>query len=207
MAEAKVYSIEGKETGSVKLAPSVFEAEISLVCIREVLNQYQANQRAGTACAKSRHFVRGGGAKPWRQKGTGRARAGSNRSPLWRGGAVLFGPSPRDYETKVNRKKRRRAFISALSSYAGESRVFVLEKAELSQPRTRDFSSMIKNMDIEGKILFIMDTFESNFILSGRNIPNVSIISVDNINIYDLVNHDNIVLTRNALKKVEETLG
>jgi len=207
MPEAKVYNMEGKETGSIALASGVFDVEINMNCVRETLNQYLIRQRRGTASTKTRGEVSGGGAKPWRQKGTGRARAGSNRSPIWRGGAIVFGPIPHDYDCKVNKQKRQKAFTSALTSFARENRVFVLDDFEFAKPQTKAAVSLLKNMGTEGNALIVTAKPESNFFLSCRNLPNVSVITIENINIYDLLNHDNFMITRSALKQLEEMLS
>jgi len=207
MPEAKVFTMEGKESGTVSLAPSLFDVEINLNCLRESLHQYLANQRLGTACAKTRHFVSGGGHKPWRQKGTGRARAGSNRSPLWRGGAVLFGPLPRSYHKKINKKKRRIALCSALTTFAREGRVFILQDFQLEKPKAKTVVSLLKGVGAEGKSLIIAEKPERNFYLSCRNLPDVTILPTENMSIYDLLDHDNLILTQTALKKLEELMG
>lgn len=207
MTTVKIYSGEGKESGETTLNPSLFDAPINLNCVRESLGQYMANQRLGTACTKTRHDVRGGGAKPWRQKGTGRARVGSNRSPLWRGGAVLFGPLPRSYNYKVNKKKRRIALRSALSGLAQDNSIYILEDVKYPQPQTKSVVALMDEMGIQGMTLIILGEMDENFLLSCRNIPFVTIIRVENINIYDLLNNDNLILTQSALKKLEEIMG
>ena len=205
MPEAKVYTIDGKESGNVSLVPGIFDVEVNLNCVRETLNQYQANQRIGCASTKTRSEVRGGGTKPWRQKGTGRARAGSIRSPLWVGGGVTFGPLPHGYRARVNKKKKRKAYKSAFTSFARENRVFILETAEFKEPSAKTLAQLLKSMGVEGKTLIILDKPEKNFYLSSRNIPHVEVAASENINIFDLVNNDNLVLTRTALKKLEES--
>lgn len=207
MAEVKLFTAEGSESGKVDLPDSIFDTEINLNCVREVLTQYQVRQRRGTACAKTRGNVRGGGAKPWRQKGTGRARAGSIRSPLWKGGGVTFGPLPRPYDPKVNRKKKQKAITSALTSFARENSLFVVEGIEFSEPKTRKAVELINNLGIEGKVLFIVDKTQPNFYLSCRNLPYVDVVNVENISIYELVNHDSLVMTREALNKMKEYWG
>jgi large subunit ribosomal protein L4 len=207
MPEAKVFTIEGKESGKVSLAPALFDVEINLNCIRESLNQYLANQRQGTACAKTRHYVSGGGKKPWRQKGTGRARAGSNRSPLWRGGAVTFGPLPRSYNAKINKKKRQKALCSALTNFAQEGRVFILQDTEFTRPKSQKVIALLKELGVEGKSLIIAEKPERNFYLSCRNLPFVTLLPTENICIYDLLDNDNLVVTQTALKKLEEIMG
>jgi len=189
------------------LTPSLFEGEINMNCVREALNQYLLRQRRGTANTKTRGEASGGGAKPWRQKGTGRARAGSNRSPLWRGGAVTFGPVPHDYDCKVNKQKRRKAFISALTSFAQNNKVFIIEDFEYEKPKTKDALILLKSLGAYGDTLIVLNKTERNFYLSCRNLPHVSVILAENINIYDLLNHDNIVITKTALKKMEEMLA
>ena len=207
MPEAKVYNKEGKESGSVALSPALFDGEINLNCVRETLHQYLIRQRRGTASTKTRGEVSGGGAKPWRQKGTGRARAGSNRSPLWQGGAVIFGPVPHDYDCKVNKQKRQKAFTSVLTSFARDNKVFVLEEFEFAKPRTKEAVAFLQNIGAEGDILIVIGKPDRNFFLACRNLPNVSIIPADNINIYDLLNHDSLVVSRTALTRLEEMLA
>jgi len=207
MPEVKVYNKDGKEAGNIPLTPSLFEGEINMNCVREALNQYLLRQRRGTANTKTRGEASGGGAKPWRQKGTGRARAGSNRSPLWRGGAVTFGPAPHDYDCKVNKQKRRKAFISALTSFAQNNKVIIIEDFEYEKPKTKDALILLKSLGASGDTLIVLNKTERNFYLSCRNLPQVSVILAENINIYDLLNHDNLVITKTALKKMEEMLA
>jgi len=207
MTKVKVYTGEGKEAGKTALATSLFDVEINMDCIREALNLYRATQRMGTASTKTRSLVRGGGAKPWRQKGTGRARAGSNRSPIWRGGGVTFGPRPRSYDFKVNKKKRRIALKSALTGFSRENRVYILQDVEFSEPKTKAIVSLLDTLEIEGSSLIMLGKPDFNFILSCRNLPYVTAIRAENLNIYDLLNHDNLILTQSALKKLEEMIG
>lgn len=207
MSNVKIYSGEGKESGTTTLNPVLFDAPINMNCVRENLSQYMANQRPGTACTKTRHDVKGGGAKPWRQKGTGRARAGSNRSPLWKGGAVIFGPLPRSYNLKINKKKRRIALCSALSSLAQENRIYIIEDIKYTKPQTKSVVKLLDEIGILGMSLIIMGEVDDNFLLSCRNIPYLTVIRVENINIYDLLNNDNLILTQSALKKLEEIMG
>ncbi len=207
MPTVKVFTSQGKDAGSLELAPGVFGADINLNCVREALNQYRSAQRRGTASTKTRHYASGGGAKPWRQKGTGRARAGSNRSPIWRGGAVVFGPLPRSYSFKVNKKKRHKAFCSVLTSFAREGKLFVLDDIVYEKPRTREVKSLLENLGIEGKTLIILGKTDKAFFLSCRNIPYVSVLLVDNVNIYALLDNDNLIITRQAVERLEANLG
>ncbi|MBN1903237.1 50S ribosomal protein L4 [Candidatus Sumerlaeota bacterium] len=207
MTKVTIYTGEGKESSSTELNPALFEAPINLNCVRESLSHFMSNQRLGTACAKTRREVRGGGAKPWRQKGTGRARAGSNRSPLWKGGAVLFGPLPRDYHVKINRKKQRIALCSALTSLAQGNKVYVLEDVKYPKPQTKAVISLLDEMGIREMTLMVLGEVNDNFLLSCRNIPYLTVIRVENINIYDLINNDSLILTQSALKKLEEIMG
>jgi len=207
MAEAKVFSLEGNESGQMPLAASLFDSEINMSCVREVLHQYQTRSRQGNASTRNRSKISGGGAKPFRQKGTGRARAGSNRSPLWRGGAVTFGPQPRSYDARVNKKKKRKAYQSVFTSFARENRVFILEDGEYSEPKSRSIAKLLEKMGIKGKTLIVMGGRDKNFFLSCRNIPFVTVISAENMNIYDLLNNENLVVTQNAMKKLEEYMG
>jgi large subunit ribosomal protein L4 len=207
MTTVKIYSGEGKESGTATLNPALFDATINLNCVRESLSQYMTNQRLGTACAKTRHEVKGGGAKPWRQKGTGRARAGSNRSPLWRGGAVLFGPLPHSYSLKINKKKRRIAICSALTSLAQDNSIYILADIKYPEPQTKSVSTLLDEMGIQGMSLIVLGEVDENFLLSCRNIPYVTVIRIENLNIYDLLNNDYLILTQSALKKLEEIMG
>ncbi len=206
MPELGVLSQEGKSKGKVKLDDSVFACEINEVLIREVLNQYLGNQRSGTASTKTRAEARGGGAKPWRQKGTGRARAGTIRSPIWKGGGVTFGPRPRSYYLNIPVKKRKGALRSALSALQKDGKIRILDSIKFDKPKTKDFISFLKGLKLEGKTLFIVENNNENALLSCRNLPKVRMVPYNNINIFDLLDCDNLVLTKESAKKIEEIL-
>jgi len=209
MLNASVKSIEGQETGTVELESAVFEAPVKPVVLREVLNAFLANQRQGTASTKTRAMVRGGGRKPWRQKHTGRARQGSIRVNLFRGGGVTFGPQPRDYTKRINRRKRRLALVGALSSLAQQEKVTVVEAFDLGEkPRTKNVLAMLEAFGIaDQKVLLVTETPNELLQLSSRNLPNVKVSVYNNLNIFDLLYHDHLVLDRAALAKIQETFG
>lgn len=209
MLNASVKTLQGQETGKVELASSVFEAPIKPVVIREVLNAHLANRRQGTAATKTRAMVSGGGKKPWRQKHTGRARQGSIRAIQWRGGGIAFGPQPRDYTKRINRRKRRLALVGALSSLAQENKLTVVEAFDLgAKPKTKAVLSMLEALGIgDKKVLFVTETPNETLILSARNIPGVKVSVYNNINIFDLLYFDQLVLDRAALAKIQETFG
>jgi large subunit ribosomal protein L4 len=209
MMNASVKNLQGQETGKVELPSAVFEAPEKPVVMREVLNAYLANQRQGTASTKTRGLVRGGGRKPWRQKHTGRARHGSIRTNIWRGGGVTFGPLPRDYTKQVPRKKRRAALRSALSFLAKENQITVVEAFDLGDaPKTKAVIAILDAFDLaEQKVLFVTDVPDEILIRSARNLPNVKVSVCNNLNIFDLLYHDHVVLSRPALEKIQETFG
>jgi len=206
MPEFDILTPKGTSKNKINLDDNVFSCEINTVLMREVLNQYLANQRRGTASTKTKGEVRGGGIKPWRQKGTGRARAGSIRSPLWRGGGVVFGPRPRSYYVNIPVQKKRGALKSALSALQKEGKIKILEDIKFDKPKTKDFVGFLNDLKLEGKILFVLDSKNENAQFSSRNIPNVKMINYNNINIFDLLNCDNLVFTQESAKKVEELL-
>jgi large subunit ribosomal protein L4 len=208
MAKAKYFTQEGVEQGSRELPGGLFDREVNEHLVHEAVRAYLANQRQGSAATKERSDVRGGGAKPYRQKGTGRARAGTSRSPIWRGGGVVFGPHPRDYNVKLPKKVKRRALLSALSARAGEGAVMVVADLDYSEPKTKTFARMLKNMGREAeKILFVLDKPREAVVKSARNIPGVKTVQGNILNAYDVVWADKIVLTEGAIKKMEEVFG
>ena len=206
MSTVNTFDSKGKKSGTLEVKDELVNAEISLHTVREALTQYLANQHQGTASTKTRGQARGGGRKPWRQKGTGRARAGSIRSPLWRGGAVTFGPQPRDYRIKMNKRKKRQALCSALTALRTDSKLFVLESVDLKEPKTKLLLELLDQLKLQGKTLILLDSVKRNMVLAGRNLPNVKVSVVENINIFDLLYHDNLVTTKQGIKKLEESL-
>jgi len=206
MVECVVKNWDGEEVGQASLELKVAKAENAAHIVHRALVRQQNNGRQGTASAKTRAEVRGGGRKPWRQKGTGRARAGSNRSPLWRGGGVIFGPKPRDYSQKMNRKERRLALRTAIASQA-ENLIVVQSFAEqLTQPKTRELAQALKRWGAtaDKRALLILAEVPETVLLSARNIPYLKVLQADNLNIYDVLAADTIVATAEALEKLQE---
>lgn len=203
MANVKVYNMSGAEVGTIDLSDDIFGIEASEHAMHMAVVQYLANQRQGTQSAKTRSEVRGGGRKPWRQKGTGRARQGSIRAPQWTGGGVVFAPKPRDYSFKLNKKFKRLALKSALSTKCQEEKIIVLDELNLGEVKTKEMVKVLANIKAE-KALIVMDGSNKNVMLSARNIPNVKTAGVNTINVYDLLKHDTLVLTKDAVAKIEE---
>lgn len=204
MAELKIKNSTGKDAGTLALSDAVFGVEPNLHCIRAALDGYRANQRLGTHATKTRGFVSGGGKKPWKQKGTGRARQGSTRAVQWRGGAISFGPSPRDYTVRVNQKVKANAIRSALSEFASTGKLFGLQDPKLDAPKTKAVADTLKAVGAQGRVLLIADKADANLHLSTRNMADVTCLPIENINIYDLLTHDCVVATQSALKRLEE---
>ncbi len=208
MTNCTVRNWQGAEAGSAALDLRVASEENAAHIVHRALVRQANNERQGTASAKTRAEVKGGGRKPWKQKGTGRARAGSIRSPLWRGGGVIFGPKPRDYSTKMNRKERRLALRTAFQSRADEMVVVEDFDTQLAQPKTKELTEALARWGVEaGKktLLIVADVNESeNVFLSARNIATVKLISAVGLNIFDILNSDHIVLTKSALTKIQE---
>ncbi len=209
MVDCAIKNWEGSAKGSAQLDLKVAKEETAAAVVHRALVRQMANQRQGTACTKTRSEVRGGGRKPWRQKGTGRARAGSNRSPLWRGGGVTFGPKPRDYSIKMNRKERRLALRTALVNRAAD--LFVVEdfSQHLAQPKTKELVAALTRWGIEpgSKVLIITGERDENVYLSARNVENLRLISANNLNVYDLLHADQIIATEAAIAKIHEVYG
>lgn len=203
MANVAVVNMNGEQVGTVDLNDAVFGIETNEHAMHMAVVQYLANQRQGTQSAKTRAEVRGGGRKPWKQKGTGRARQGSIRSPQWTGGGVVFAPKPRDYSFKLNKKFKRLALQSALSTKVAEGKVIILDDLTLPEVRTKEMIKVIANINC-GKALIVMDGSNTNVMLSTRNIPNVKTASVNTINVYDLLKYNTLVVTKEAVAKIEE---
>lgn len=203
MPSCKILNIAGEQVGDLELNEIVFGAPLHIPAMHQVVVAQQANARQGTACTKMRGEVSGGGKKPWRQKHTGRARAGSIRSPLWVGGGVVHGPKPRKYYQKVNKRVRALAMCSALSVRVTENKLFALESIAMDAPSTK---TMKKFLDLLGgkKVLFLMDTRSENFVKSVSNLPGAKVLHMDSINVLDLVNHDSVVATPEVFKRLEE---
>ncbi len=203
MANVSVYNIEGKEVGSIELNDAVFGVEINEHLVHMAVVNQLANNRQGTQSAKTRSEVSGGGRKPWRQKGTGHARQGSTRAPQWTGGGVVFAPKPRDYSFKMNKKEKRYALLSALSSKVADSKIVVLDEFKLDEVKTKKFVEVMDNLKVS-KALVVIEGENKNVVLSGRNIPTVKISATNEINTYDVLKYDTLVVTKAAVEKLEE---
>jgi large subunit ribosomal protein L4 len=201
-----VYEANGSKAGTIDLPKSIFEAEVNQFVVHDVVVAYLANQRQGTVNTKERSDVRGGGKKPWRQKGTGRARAGTIRSPLWRGGGTTFGPHPRDHRVKVNKKTRRVALKSSLTARAADGDILVIKTIDISAPKTSAFAAMLKSMEAypRKKALVVIDKADDATLKSARNIAGVRVALAGELTTYDVVWADKIVVTSAALKRMEE---
>ena len=202
MATIKVYDQEKQEVGSVELAPEVFEVEARPEILNLVVRAQRAAQRAGTHKAKTRAFVSGGGVKPWKQKGTGRARAGSNRSPIWRGGAIIFGPLPRDYSFKVNSKVRSLAMRMALSSRVAGNNLLVVKGINLPDGKTKNFAKVAKPLGLT-QALVVAPEMTENLDRSSRNLPNVTLTTPDRLSVYEILKNKQLVLLQDAIAPVE----
>lgn len=205
MPKVKLYNIAGQETGEIELNDSVFGVDYNEAVIHQAVVRQMANERLGTHATKTRGLVRGGGKKPWKQKGTGRARVGSIRSPLWVGGGTVFGPTPRSHAKDMPRKARQLAVKSALSEKLRANELIVIDAIDFEAPKTKNVVKMLADLHSEGKAL-IVDSAR-NTVLSARNIPGVKAYAPSGLNIYDIVNTDKLFLTQEAVKKIEEVLA
>ena len=203
MANVSVYNIEGKEVGSIELNDAVFGVEVNEHLVHMAVVNQLANNRQGTQSAKTRSEVSGGGRKPWRQKGTGHARQGSTRSPQWTGGGVVFAPKPRDYSFKMNKKEKRIALLSALSSKVADNKIVVLDAFNLDEVKTKKFAEVMSNLKVD-KALVVIEGENKNVVLSGRNIPTVKVSATIEINTYDVIKNETLVVTKAAVEKLEE---
>ena len=203
MAEVKVYDMGGNEVETMNLSDAVFGVEVNEHLIHKAVTTQLANKRQGTQKAKTRSEVSGGGRKPWRQKGTGHARQGSTRAPQWTGGGVVFAPVPRDYAKKLNKKEKRIALKSALTSRVQEDKLIVLDKLAFDEIKTKEFAKVLSNLNLE-KALFVLDSNDKNVIMSARNIYGVKTAQTNELNVYDVLKYQTVVLTKDAAKIVEE---
>ncbi len=203
MAKVSVYNMEGKEVEKIDLNDAVFGVEVNEHLVHLAVVQQLANNRQGTQKAKTRSEVRGGGRKPWRQKGTGHARQGSTRSPQWTGGGVVFAPTPRDYSFKLNKKEKRAALKSALSSRVAENKFVVVDELKFDGIKTKDFAKVLSNLNVE-KALVVIDNNDENVVKSARNIATVKTASTDTINVFDILKYDTVVVTKDAVNKIQE---
>ena len=207
MPKVSTYNITGAQTGEMELNDSVFGVEVNEAVMRQAVLRQLANERLGTHATKTRGLVRGGGRKPWKQKGTGRARVGSTRSPLWVGGGTVFGPQPRSYEQKMPRKARRLAVKSALSDKVNTNELFVLDEIVLAAPKTKEVVKVVDNFKFSGeKVLFITDGDEV-MARCARNLQGVKSVSTENMNIFDLLHYTKLFITESAVAKIEEVLA
>jgi large subunit ribosomal protein L4 len=203
VANVSVYNIEGKEVGSIELNDAVFGVEVNEHLVHLAVVSQLANNRQGTQSAKTRSEVSGGGRKPWRQKGTGHARQGSTRSPQWTGGGVVFAPKPRDYSFKMNKKEKRIALLSALSSKVADSKIVVLDEFNLDEVKTKKFVEVLNNLKVS-KALVVLEGENKNVVLSGRNVNGAKVSNTSEINTYDVLKYDTLVVTKAAVEKLEE---
>lgn len=203
MANVKVFNMSGSEVGSIDLNDNIFAVEVNEHVMHQAVVQYLANQRQGTQSAKTRAEVRGGGRKPWRQKGTGRARQGSIRSPQWTGGGVVFAPKPRDYSFKLNKKVKRLALKSALTSKVNDGKLVVIDELKFEAIKTKEMANVLKNVNVN-KALVVVEDDNNNAVISARNIPTVKTASVSTINVYDILKYDSLVVTKAVVTKIEE---
>ncbi|MBE5896213.1 MAG: 50S ribosomal protein L4 [Lachnospiraceae bacterium] len=203
MAKVSVYNMEGKEVEKIDLNDAVFGVEVNEHLVHLAVVQQLANNRQGTQKAKTRSEVSGGGRKPWRQKGTGHARQGSTRSPQWTGGGVVFAPVPRDYSFKLNKKEKRAALKSALSSKVAENKFVVVDELKFDGIKTKDFAKVLSNLKVEKALVVISDNNE-NVVKSARNIATVKTASTETINVFDILKYDTVVVTKDAVNKIQE---
>ena len=203
MANVSVYNIEGKEVGSIELNDAVFGVEINEHLVHMAVVNQLANNRQGTQSAKTRSEVSGGGRKPWRQKGTGHARQGSTRAPQWTGGGIVFAPKPRDYSFKMNKKEKKLALLSALTSKVADNKIVVLDEFKLDGIKTKKFAEVMNNLKVS-KALVVLEGENKNVVLSGRNIPTVKVSATNEINTYDVLKYDTLVVTKAAVEKLQE---
>ena len=204
MPNVALYNISGKQVGEIELNENIFGADVNVEAMHQVVKMYLANQRQGTQSALTRAEVRGGGIKPWRQKGTGRARHGSIRSPQWKKGGIVFAPKPRSYRYNVPKKIKRIAMKSALSSKVNENNIVVLEGLEFDAPKTKQVVSLLENLKVDSKTLIVLADNNENVVKSARNIEGVKATFVNTLNVYDILKYDKFIITADAVKKVEE---
>ncbi len=204
MPKVNVYNMLGEQVEEIELNDEVFGIEVNQHVVYEVVKNQLANKRQGTQSTKTRAEVRGGGAKPWRQKGTGRARHGSRRSPIWVGGGVTFAPKPRDYSYSVPKKVKRLAMKSALTSKVENQEIIVVDELKFDAPKTKDMIKTLENLNADKKALIVTVDSNLNIIRSASNIPNVQTTVVNNLNVYDILKYNSLIITKDAVRKVEE---
>ncbi|MGP0579999.1 50S ribosomal protein L4 [Paenibacillus peoriae] len=207
MPKVALFNISGSQVGEIELNDAVFGIEPNKHVLHDAVVMQLASLRQGTHKVKGRSEVRGGGRKPWKQKGTGRARQGSIRAPQWVGGGTVFGPTPRSYAYKLPKKVRRLAIKSALSSKVIENEIIVLDALALNGPKTKEFAAILNNLKADRKALIVAPSYDDNVALSARNIPGVKFVAADGINVLDVLGHDKLIITKEAVQKVEEVLA
>jgi large subunit ribosomal protein L4 len=207
MAKVDLYNQSGSKVSEIELNDSIFGIEPNQPVLFEAIVMQRASLRQGTHKTKVRSEVRGGGRKPWRQKGTGRARQGSTRSPQWRGGGTVFGPVPRSYSYKLPKKVRRLAIKSALSSKVQDQNILVLENLAFEAPKTKEFKGVLAALSVNSKALIVTANLDENVALSARNIPGVTVLTAEGLNVLDVMNHEKLIMTKAAVEKVEEVLA
>ena len=203
MANVSVYNMEGKEVGTIELNDAVFGVEVNEHLVHMAVVQQLANNRQGTQKAKTRSEVSGGGRKPWRQKGTGHARQGSTRAPQWTGGGVVFAPTPRDYTIRLNKKEKRLALKSALTSRVLENKLIVVDELKFDEVKTKNFANVMNNLKAS-KALVVLNENDANVVLSARNIPTVKTALTNTINVYDILKYNTVIVTKAAVATIEE---
>ncbi|CAH0347512.1 50S ribosomal protein L4 [Bacillus sp. CECT 9360] len=207
MPKVTLFNQGGSQVGDIELNDSIFGIEPNNAVLFEAIIMQRASLRQGNHKVKNRSEVAGGGRKPWRQKGTGRARQGSIRSPQWRGGGVVFGPTPRSYSYKLPKKVRRLAIKSALSAKVQEEGILVLESLSFETPKTKEFAAVLKGLSVDAKTLIVTDGLDEKVALSARNIPGVTVVEANGLNVLDVVSHNKLIMTKSAVEKVEEVLA
>ncbi len=207
MLDVEVKNSHNEKTGTLTLDAQIFGTPVLPALLHEVVQMQRASMRQGTASTKTKGFVRGGGKKPWRQKGTGRARAGSSRSPIWKGGGTVFGPTPRSYAYSIPKKKARKALYSALSSKVAEDSLVVLDEWNFSEVKTRAMVSLLKRLSLSGRVLIAVSQKEEDLVRMSRNIPNVKLVEVRHLDVYSLLLNETLLITQRDLARLVETWG
>lgn len=205
MSTVKIVNTKNESVGEIELRDELFNREVKEHILHEVVRMQRAARRSGNACTKTRVEVRGGGAKPWRQKGTGRARAGTKNSPIWRGGGVTFGPKPRDYSFKLNRKVKQQAIAMAMSARVQEGNLIVLDDFAMDAIKTKDFVGVMKNLDVENALI-IADNASINLTKSSRNVHGYKVLPTDGLNVYDILLHKKLIFVQSAIENLEKRL-
>lgn len=206
MAEVPIYNIKGQSIGKMSLDKDIFNGEVNEAVLYQAIKMYEANLRQGTASTKTRSDVSGGGKKPWKQKGTGRARAGTIRSPLWRGGGIIFGPHPRDYSYSIPKGIKKLALISSLNDKLNNNELIVLEDIKIDKPKTKEFMSVLRNLKADDKPLLVLDDKDETIIRASRNIPHLLLRDYKTLNAYEVLKQHKLILTQKALVALTEQL-